>query len=215
MFHYVYRITNRLDGKIYIGCHSTKNLNDDYMGSGYRIRRAIRHHGVENFEKEILSFHESREEMLDEERRLVSEEFVLREDTYNIVIGGGGGSTTLTNGFRGKKHNPLSNLKRSEFSKNQQMMLSEEDKEAIRNKIKSSVAKTYKEGRTPNFKGKKHSEETKKTIGRINSLTQSGSGNSQYGTRWINDGHRAIKIRSYDMDSYLERGFKLGRKLDS
>lgn len=33
MFHYVYQITNLIDGKIYIGKHSTEDLEDGYMGA--------------------------------------------------------------------------------------------------------------------------------------------------------------------------------------
>lgn len=32
MFYLVYKITNTLNGKTYIGCHKTKDKNDGYMG---------------------------------------------------------------------------------------------------------------------------------------------------------------------------------------
>jgi hypothetical protein len=58
-FHYVYIVTNGINNRYYIGKHSTSNMNDGYMGSGLAIKQAIFKHGVENFNKDILSFFES------------------------------------------------------------------------------------------------------------------------------------------------------------
>ena len=40
MIHYVYEITNNINGKIYVGVHSTKDVNDGYMGSGKHLKQA-------------------------------------------------------------------------------------------------------------------------------------------------------------------------------
>jgi hypothetical protein len=60
------------------------------MGSGRRLANAKKKYGIESFKKEILSFHETPEEMLAEEARLVNEEFIGRDDVYNLTVGGKG-----------------------------------------------------------------------------------------------------------------------------
>jgi len=87
LYYTVYKVTNKLDGKFYIGKHQTKDLNDGYMGSGIRICAAIKKYGVENFKKEILHLFETEAEMNEAESRLV----VLCENSYNLCPGGKGG----------------------------------------------------------------------------------------------------------------------------
>lgn len=87
--HYViYQITNKINKKIYIGAHCTKNIDDNYMGSGRYIKAAIKHFGLEYFEKIILFKFDTKEEMLAKERELVNENFILDNQTYNVIVGG-------------------------------------------------------------------------------------------------------------------------------
>ena len=64
----IYRTTNKIDGKFYIGQHVTKNLEDGYLGSGKRIGYAIRKYGPENFIREILFDFGTLEEMNENSR---------------------------------------------------------------------------------------------------------------------------------------------------
>lgn len=92
IYHLVYKIVNKLNNKFYVGVHSTNNLNDNYMGSGLGIKRAIKKYGVANFKKEILFIFDNKNDALKLEKIIVDTVFVNQNDTYNANLGGIGGS---------------------------------------------------------------------------------------------------------------------------
>lgn len=91
----IYKITNTINGKYYIGAHKTDNVFDSYIGSGVLIKRAIRKHGKQNFQKEILFVLNSEEEMFEKERELVNEETIRDKNCYNQNTGGTGSTFYL------------------------------------------------------------------------------------------------------------------------
>ena len=111
MHYTIYKVTNLINGKYYIGKHQTKNLNDGYMGSGKLIKQAIEKNGIENFKKEILHIFDNEEDMNAKEAELV----VINENTYNLCPGGKGGFSYINNSginkFKGKKHSEESKPK--------------------------------------------------------------------------------------------------------
>jgi group I intron endonuclease len=200
MYYTIYKITNLLNEKFYIGSHKTKNLNDNYMGSGKYLKYAQNKHGIHNFVKEILYVFSSAEEMYAKEAELVTKAFIAENNTYNIKEGGFGGFDYINNqdwvmtdkrinGYK-ERTLKLSGRKNSLFSK--------------------TLKRCHAEGkiRYDGFLGKAHSSETKDKIGKANSKNQSGSSNSQYGTKWITNGKENKKIKSIEM---IPTGWKAGR----
>jgi len=123
----VYQITNTVNKKIYIGVHKTTNPHDRYLGSGLAIKDAIAKYGRAAFIKEVLYIFETQEEAYAKEKEIVNEDFVARNDTYNMV-GGGSISVDWTEErkqarrgsigyFRGRKHTEETKKRISEAGK--------------------------------------------------------------------------------------------------
>jgi hypothetical protein len=89
-YHIVYKTTNIVNNKIYIGLHSTNNLNDNYIGSGKILKKAIKKYGKDKFVCEILYLYRTRDEARKKEAEIVTTSFCNRPDTYNLIEGGGG-----------------------------------------------------------------------------------------------------------------------------
>lgn len=208
MFYLVYKITNTVNNKIYIGCHKTSNKNDDYFGSGKYLKHAIAKHGIEKFKKEIIFEASSSEEMFEKEKELVE----VGSHTYNLKSGGNGGfdyiNSTITSetrkyiGSLGAKALKERLNNDSEFRK----QFSEDQKRIAKDLHTKGLLKTWKD--TYSWVGKKHKEESKKKIGEANAIHQKGSGNSQYGTMWITNGIESVRIKKSDA---IPEGWKKGR----
>jgi len=84
----IYQIQNLIDGRIYIGAHSTKDPNDKYMGSSKYLTKDIKLLGKENFKKTILFIFDNKEDMIDKEAEIVDKNFCMNTNTYNRYPGG-------------------------------------------------------------------------------------------------------------------------------
>jgi len=207
-FHFIYKTTNLLSGKYYIGMHSTDNLEDGYLGSGTRLRYSINKHGAKNHVREILEFTDSREELKKREKEIVNLNEIAKEECMNLTVGGEGGFTPEQQRLNAYK------------SHARQKILKENDLEWVDKKRKAlseNNKKAYDEGRRERFyfydwNGKNHSDEAKKKIGEKNSELQKGSGNSQYGTCWITRDGENKKIKKQELEAYTQQGWEKGRK---
>ena len=105
MYYTIYKVTNIINGKFYIGKHVTNNLEDGYMGSGKYLKKALNKYGLDNFIKEYLEILDSEEKMNLAEKIYV----VLDSDiSYNLCFGGQGGFSYINRNnitkFKGKTH---------------------------------------------------------------------------------------------------------------
>lgn len=102
MYHYVYKTTNLSNGKMYIGKHSTNKLDDDYVGSGIALMRAVRKYGIDSFKKEILMQFSTSDEAFEYEKLLITEEVIKDANYYNMKSGGFGGGIVFTDKVKEK-----------------------------------------------------------------------------------------------------------------
>lgn len=124
MRYTIYKITNLVNSKFYIGKHQTIDPTDRYFGSGKALLNAIKIHGKHNFVKEILFDFDNEVEMNAKERELITENLIASPQSYNMAVGGEGGPH-----FKGKKHSKETRQRISEYSRNRR--LSDESKKKI------------------------------------------------------------------------------------
>ena len=151
IYNYVYLITNNLNGKIYVGKHSTDNLNDGYMGSGKLIKLAYNKYGIENFTKQILQFAETEEELNDLEMFYIKD-LDAKAKGYNLTDGGEG---TVGYKMSNESKQKISNFQKQQNCPWKHNPHSEETKQKISESLK---------GEKNPFFGKHHSEETKQKL---------------------------------------------------
>jgi len=92
----IYKITNLINSKIYIGKDVSSNSN--YYGSGVILNNAIKKYGIENFNKEIIDTAQNKEDLSEKEKYWISfYNSTNKEIGYNISKGGDGGDTISNN----------------------------------------------------------------------------------------------------------------------
>lgn len=196
IFYTIYKITNKTDGKYYIGKHQTDNIDDGYFGSGKLIKRAVTKHGKDQFIKEILFVFDNEADMNSKEAELV----VVSEDTYNLCDGGKGGFSYINTQPRtwiGRKHSESTRNKMK--IARQKRVYTDEDRKKISEGCKD---------RPSNFLGKNHTEDTLRQMSEKRRGTGIGERNSQSGSRWITDGQLNKKLPKNDP---LPKGWNYGR----
>lgn len=178
----IYKTTNIINGKIYIG-KDIKNY-DKYLGSGIYFKNSLKKYGKDNFIKEILEDNILDKNILNEREIFWINHFNSTDKTigYNIHIGGQGGDLTKfkTSSLKGKTYEEIFGVeKANERKKNMSLKASGEKNGMYGKKLSEEhIKKIIKAntGRRPNFSeehirklkklntGKKASDETKRKM---------------------------------------------------
>lgn len=87
MIYIIYKTTNLINGKIYVGQHNT-SADDGYLGSGVLLKKSINKYSRESFNREIIEYCTS-SNVNDREIFWIAE-LSATENGYNIAAGGGG-----------------------------------------------------------------------------------------------------------------------------
>jgi len=150
----IYRTTNKINGKIYVG--QTVTEDKCYLGSGNLIKLAIKKYGKENFVRETLQTCRTQKRLDERERywikKLRSQE---KEIGYNLE-NGGNGTGKHTEEWKRNVSEKMSGDKNHFTGKTH----TEETKKHL-----SKVRKGKHTGKDNGFYGKTHSKESLKKIG--------------------------------------------------
>lgn len=183
MYGYIYKTTNKLNGKIYVGQHKgTFTLK--YLGSGKLLKRAINKYGTKNFYVEFIDYCETFEEANNKEKYWINKLNSLFPNGYNIANGGWGGDIFNTLSEKQKKDVLLrisKSLKGRKFS----------PETLLSRKIKCEkyvLNGTYK-----------------KTLEQKRRISQAIKGRL-----FVNNGNEQHQINRDNLKEYLDKGYVLG-----
>ena len=211
-YHFIYKTTCKITNRYYYGMHSTDNLDDEYIGSGKRLRYSINKHGIKNHLCEKIEFFETREALRNKEIEIVNENLLKDKLCMNLKVGGTGGFS--------RKDAIKGNLIRIQVFKHRL----KEDK---------IFYDSYCEKMRKSRIGKKASEKTKKILSikntgennpmynkkqNITSIikmkkAKTGCNNPSYGTCWIYNLELKQCKKIFKTEIYLYENWVLGRKM--
>lgn len=196
IFGVIYKITNLINNKIYVGKfnlqRNAKSVKfENYWGSGKLIKYAIKKHGKENFKKEIIENCVTKEELIEKERYWIKELNSFRPVGYNIGTGGEGQDNFTHHPDRELifKKIGLANSNRK-VSKETRLKLSES------HKGKSFITE----------EGRKRLSEAKKGV------KNPKTGDSRRGLKWIFNGSERKLVSAEELQAYLDSGWLEGVK---
>lgn len=218
MYGYIYKTTNLIDNKIYIGQHKANNLplKINYYGSGTYLQRAIKKYGKKNFKVEIINICDSIEELDNMEIIFIKyyTNLLGKDRLYNIQTGGRQGSKwELTTEEDRKRHSEA--IKKSKQTEKYKQWY--KDTKQIRSKQQSKRMLGHKmDNNTKNalYIASKNSKRTEQQKQKMKDVWHKTHTNMDFKT---NSGRKCMYknniikyIKEKEIDNYIKEGWKFG-----
>lgn len=194
MFGYIYKTTDLLNGKIYIGQHSKDNFDKYYIGSGRKLLLRLKEIGRKNFKTEILEWCETQQKLIDRETYWIK---YYNSTDPNI------GYNVLTNAFKELKIDTTYYCVGLSFYYNKEL-----DKE-IRLHQDEEIPEGFVKGRRP-FSAETNKKKAK--YGKDNGMYgvhRYGEKNPCYGRKWCYN-PETMETKYLKKDEELPKGFIYG-----
>lgn len=188
--------------------HSTNNLDDEYIGSGKRLRCSINKYGKINHTVEVIEFLNSREELKKRESEIVNLNEIAKKDCMNLKTGGDGGFTNDKHRLKAQKAG----------GRAVRILLGKRHCEKLKtdpnywNKFSLAVKSGHKRRGFGSFENRNHTDETKQKMSEIKKGKGLNEKNSQFGTCWITNNKIEKKIKKIDLIIWIQNGWTNGRK---
>lgn len=221
-YFFIYVTTCMVTGRYYIGKHSTKNINDGYLGSGDLIRQSIQKYGKGAHTCKILEIGADENDIRRLEAIAISEQVLADPLCMNKAPGGQGGNIG-GGGFFSAKHkaafhsaggNALAAKRKSdpEFDHMMQAKKSSGIKKFLQGATEEIKAKRVKSQRlATNAAHRPEAKAKRKLTCKINGHS-CGSNNPNYGRKWMNNGIINKGVPLSEIDVYLANGYIFGLK---
>lgn len=208
MFGYIYKTTNLINNKIYVGQHISKSFDLKYKGSGTLLEYAIKKYGWDNFRCEIIEECESLDEMNLKESYWIH--YYNSNDLnigYNLDSGGG----------HNKQHHQSTKDKMSKSA-----LGKPKSPEHCRNIAKAKLGTTHEpwqQGKIWVMKGEERyflpPDEAQKYLDQgfkncKGPRTEESKENMRHRT-YITDGKNNKLVKQNELENYLSQGWYIGR----
>ena len=221
MYGYIYLTTNLINNKKYIGQHKSNVFDNNYIGSGILLAKAIKKYGKEYFTCKILECCDTKKELNEKEKYWISYyDATNSNDFYNIAFGGEGGEmpreciekakTKISKANKGKKRTKEQIQKMSKvqkklwedknyrkkyiesFKKRKKVSQETREKMSIAHKGKLIGEKNPMYGKISPMKGKKHTKQSREKISLANKGKFTGKKNPMYGRKHTDEAKAKI-----------------------